>query len=116
MDSLHIYLLLINLFVYLFTIYLFICYFFTGKDGVDSVLPTSTVEGGKGGILINGTGPLADPGGGNISAAGGAGYGAGGGAGGAVYFVNGPLIYSGGNGTDGVVYVEMVDPGTTAFR
>ena len=79
---------------------------------MDFVLPTSTVQGGDGGILINGSGPSGEAGGGNISAAGGAGYGAGGGAGGAVYLLSGPLIYSGGRGADGVVYVEMVDAGT----
>ena len=79
------------------------------------MLQTSTVQGGEGGVLINGTGLFGDPGGGNISATGGAGYGAGGGAGGAVYLMNDPLIYSGGNGADGVVYVEMVNPGNFAF-
>lgn len=79
---------------------------------MDFVLPTSTVQGGEGGILINGSGPFGESGGGNISAAGGAGYGAGGGAGGAVYLDSGPLIHSGGRGADGVVYVEMVDSGT----
>lgn len=79
---------------------------------MDVVLPTSTVQGGEGGILIDGSGSLGEAGGGNISAAGGVGYGAGGGAGGAVYLDSGPLIYSGGRGAAGVVYVEMVDSGT----
>lgn len=78
---------------------------------MDFALPTSTVRGGEGGILVNDSGPFGEFGGGNISAAGGAGYGAGGGAGGAVYSNSGPLIYSGGKGADGVVYVEMVDSG-----
>ena len=78
---------------------------------MDVVLQTSTVRGGEGGILINGSGPFGEAGGGNISAAGGVGYGAGGGAGGAVYLNSGPLIYSGGRGADGMVYVEMVDSG-----
>ena len=52
---------------------------------MDVVLQTSTVQGGEGGILINGSGPFGESGGGNIYAAGGVGYGAGGGAGGAVY-------------------------------
>ena len=84
---------------------------FSGSDGMDVVLQTSTVRGGEGGILINGSGPSGEAGGGNISAAGGVGYGAGGGAGGAVYLNSGPLIYSGGRGADGMVYVEMVDSG-----
>lgn len=69
------------------------------------------MQGGEGGILINGSGPFGKGGGGNISAAGGAGYGAGGGAGGAIYLDSGPLIYSGGRGADGVVYLEVVDSG-----
>ena len=78
---------------------------------MDVVLSTSTVQGGEGGILINGSGPFGEAGGGNISAAGGVGYGAGGGAGGTVYLNSGPLIYSGGRGADGVIYVEMVNSG-----
>lgn len=84
---------------------------FSGSNGIDVVLSTSTVQGGEGGILINSSGPFGEAGGGNISASGGVGYGAGGGAGGAVYLDSGPLIYSGGRGADGVVYVEMVDSG-----
>ena len=62
--------------------------------------------------MLNGRGPVGDSGSGNISAAGGAGYGAGGGAGGALYLRNGSvLIYSGGRGADGVLYLEMIHPG-----
>ena len=62
--------------------------------------------------MLNGRGPVGDSGSGNISAAGGAGYGAGGGAGGALYLGNGSvLIYSGGRGADGVIYLEMIYPG-----
>ena len=97
-----------------FCIHIHICtpFAFSGSNGMDVVLSTSTVQGGEGGILINGSGPFGEAGGGNISAAGGVGYGAGGGAGGAVYLdSHGPLIYSGGRGADGMVYVEMVDSG-----
>lgn len=85
--------------------------YISGINGADVVLTTSSVQGGAGGILINGTGPAGDPGRGNISADGGTGYGAGGGAGGAIYVNSAPRIYPGGSGAHGVVYVEMVHPG-----
>lgn len=81
---------------------------FSGANGKDF----SPVRGGEGGILIDSSGPSGEPGGGNISASGGAGYGAGGGGGGGVYLVGGSaLIYPGGTGADGAVYLEMVDSG-----
>lgn len=62
--------------------------------------------GGAGGILINGLGPSAGNGGAASSAFGGLGYGAGGGAGGFVAD-EGSSRYSGGNGADGLVYIEF---------
>jgi hypothetical protein len=60
--------------------------------------------GGGGGILINGLGPTAGSGLAVFSAFGGVGYGAGGGAGG---FNGGSLRAGGGNGADGLVYIEF---------
>ncbi len=69
--------------------------------------------GGAGGILINGAGPNGDAGASIYSGQGGFGYGAGGGAGG--YFGNGdPMRYAGGNGADGLVYLEFTDPNSVS--
>ena len=72
---------------------------------------SSRLKGGEGGILINGSGPSGNKGGGSTSALGGIGYGAGGGGGGALYLHSGSLIYPGGMGAKGVVYVEMLHSG-----
>ena len=85
---------------------------FIGEDGMDSTLLASTVQGGQGGYLINGTGPRGTQGESNNSASGGTGYGAGGGAGGAIYSGDSTKIFSGGNGADGVLYIELVNSGT----
>ncbi|WP_412973329.1 PEP-CTERM sorting domain-containing protein [Glaciecola sp. MF2-115] len=61
--------------------------------------------GGAGGILVNGTGPNAGDGAQSWSGKGGAGYGAGGGAGGYNGQVSGARV-AGGNGANGLVYVE----------
>lgn len=61
--------------------------------------------GGGGGILINGTGPSGGDGPQSFSAKGGAGYGGGGGAGGYNSSTS-SFRYAGGNGANGVVYVE----------
>ena len=58
--------------------------------------------GGGGGILIDGVGPSAGSGPQSYSGRGGVGFGAGGGAGG----YDGGSRWAGGNGADGVVYVE----------
>lgn len=67
--------------------------------------PTHAGGGGGGGVLINGTGPTAQSGPQSYSAQGGVGYGGGGGAG--TYNSGaGAVRWEGGNGADGVVYVE----------
>ena len=80
-------------------------------SGVNGESKDSSLKGGEGGILINGSGPSGKQGGGDSSAFGGTGYGAGGGGGGAVYLHSGPLIYSGGMGAERVVYIEMQHSG-----
>ena len=63
--------------------------------------------GGSGGVLLNGSGPMAEAGDLVVAGFGGSGFGAGGGAGGfllaAVPFSR---YYAGGKGVDGLVYVE----------
>lgn len=67
--------------------------------------PTHAGGGGGGGVLINGNGPTAQSGPQSYSAQGGEGYGGGGGAG--TYNSSaGSTRWEGGNGADGVVYVE----------
>jgi hypothetical protein len=60
--------------------------------------------GGGGGVLINGAGPTAAGGPQSFSADGGVGYGAGGGAG--TYDSSSNIRWEGGDGNDGVVYIE----------
>ena len=83
----------------------------SGPNGNNSVTGALVVLGGEGGILINNTGPRAHSGGGNHSAQGGRGYGAGGGSGGIKWIPKDISRTFGGNGADGVVYVEMVSAG-----
>ncbi|MGE0703511.1 MAG: glycine-rich domain-containing protein [Vicinamibacterales bacterium] len=62
--------------------------------------------GGAGGILVEAAGPTAGAGGGGAtSGQGGVGYGAGGGAGG-YDFTTDPIRFAGGNGNDGIIYIE----------
>lgn len=62
--------------------------------------------GGGGGILIDATGPAAEDGAAAFSALGGDGFGAGGGAGGLDLSINGDRA-AGGDGADGLVYLEF---------
>lgn len=62
--------------------------------------------GGAGGILINGGGPGAENGNAFFSAQGGSGYGAGGGAGGLDFSVNNTR-FGGGDGANGLVFLEF---------
>jgi hypothetical protein len=81
-----------------------------GAGGIASTFSGfSNGGGGAGGILINGVGPNAFNGSHLLSAKGGAGYGAGGGAGGFDDFANIPTRHAGGNGANGLVYVEWDD-------
>lgn len=61
--------------------------------------------GGGGGVLINGSGPSAQDGTQSFSGKGGSGYGAGGGAG-TYNSPSGNTRYAGGNGANGLVYIE----------
>lgn len=80
-------------------------------SGVNGESKGSSLKGGEGGILINGSGPSGKQGGSDGSAFGGTGYGAGGGGGGALYLHDGSVIYPGGTGAEGVVYIEMQHSG-----
>lgn len=75
-------------------------------SGISGIYPGG---GGGGGVMLNGTGPTGQAGTSPTPSAnslGGSGYGGGGGAGGLYNLVESSILFEGGRGVDGLVYIE----------